>query len=304
MPFIFKTFYAKEETKLFLFLMKNLNISQAKAQKMIDTKKVYQNNKPIVDKKATIKGKIDILLFEPHSKGLKPIFETKEFAIFDKPSGVLVHPRNRTTPYSLLDEVRRCFGKDANIIHRIDKETSGLVLVSKNRKTEKILKTAFENKKVKKGYLALAKGQISSSIFIDEPIKKNRDFSNIRLKVLIDSSGKKAQTIINPLKYFPKIDATLVEALPLTGRQHQIRAHLFHVKHPIVGDPIYGIETKYAIKYLDKELSKKDRISITGASRLMLHANWIEFNFKNCSYKIFSKIEFENNFINYLKNVT
>jgi len=272
--------------------MRNLNISQGTAQKMIDTKKVYQQNRPITDKKATVKGKIEILLFEPTSKGLKPIFKTKDFAIFDKPSGVIVHPRNRNTSYSILDEARKHLGSEANVIHRIDLETSGLLLVSTHKKAEKFLKQSFEAKNVKKGYLALTRGKIENELFIDEPIKKNRDFSTIRLKVLIHHDGKPAQTIIKPLKYFPKIDATLVEALPLTGRQHQIRAHLFHVKHPIVGDPIYGVETEIAIKYLDRKLSGKERIKYTGAKRLLLHANWIEFNYNKTKYKIFSKYDF------------
>ena len=171
-------------------------------------------------------------------------------------------------------------------------ETSGLLLVSSYKKAEKLLKQSFEAKNIKKGYLALARGKIENRLFIDKPIKKNRDFSTIRLKVLIHPDGKPAQTKIQPIKYFPDINATLVEALPLTGRQHQIRAHLFHVKHPIVGDPIYGVKTDIAIKYLDRELSEEDRIRFTGAKRLMLHANWLEFEYNNVKYKIFSKTDF------------
>jgi len=290
--FVIKEFYADYEIKLFIWLMKNLNISQADAQKIIDTKKIFQNRKVITDKSATIKGKFEVLIFEPNSKGLKPTFETKDFAIFDKPSGIIVHPRNRLTKYSLLDEVRALYGSDANIIHRIDKETSGLLLVSKNKNAEKYLKNLFEKKEVKKSYLALAKGKIENSLIIDEPIKKNRDFSKIRLKVLIDPSGKKAKTIITPIRYYPSINATLINAIPLTGRQHQIRVHLFHVKHPIVGDPIYGVKTETAIKYLDKKLTLKERVEKTGAPRLMLHSNYIEFVYKNTTYKIFSKYNF------------
>ncbi|WP_197972090.1 RluA family pseudouridine synthase [Nitrosophilus labii] len=293
MAFVFKRFFVEKEIKLFLYLMKNLGITQGQAQKMIDTKKIYQNGLPITDKKATVKGELDILIFEPSTKGLKPIFKTKDFAIFDKPSGVIVHPRNRKTSYSILDEARKCFGKDANVIHRIDMETSGLLLVSANKKAEKYLKQSFEDKRVKKGYLALTKGKISNNLFIDAPIKKNRDFSKIRLKVLIDPKGKPAQTIIKPIRYYPSINATLVEAIPLTGRQHQIRAHLFHVKHPIVGDPIYGVSTEIAIRYLDRLMDERERIETTGHKRLMLHAKWLEFDFMETVYKIYSKIDFE-----------
>ncbi|WP_281951817.1 RluA family pseudouridine synthase [Nitrosophilus kaiyonis] len=292
MGFIKKELFSKEKKKLFLLLMKELSISQSQAQKLIDTNRVFQNNKPIKDKSASIKGKFEVIIFKPNPKNLRPIFQTDNFAIFDKPSGVIVHPRNRLTKYSMLDEVRALFGEEANITHRIDKETSGLLLVSKTKESEKELKSLFEYKKIEKKYLALVKGKIDKEIIIDEPIKKNRDFSNIRLKVIIDKSGKNAKTFIKPIKYFPKNDVTLIEATPLTGRQHQIRAHLFHVKHPIVGDPIYGVNTEIAIKYLDKELERGERILHTGADRLMLHANYLDFDYKDINYKIYSKYDF------------
>jgi len=292
--FVLKKFFIEKETKIFLFLMNRLNVSQSEAQKMIDTNKIYQNKKLIKDKAAFVKGEIEVLLFEPNPKGERPIFFTKDFAIFDKPSGVMVHPKNRLTHYSFLDEIRALYGKEANITHRIDKETSGLLLVSKNKKAEKILKSSFENKQITKRYLAFVRGKIEKELIIDEPIKKNRDFSKIRLKVVIDKTGKYAKTIIKPIKYFPLKDITLIEATPLTGRQHQIRIHLFHVKHPVVGDPIYGVDTKIAIKYLDKELNEKERIYYTGANRLMLHANYLEFEYDKNRYKIYSKYDFLN----------
>ncbi|WP_234697137.1 RluA family pseudouridine synthase [Nitrosophilus alvini] len=289
MAFIKKRFYIQNRQKLFGFLMRELNITQGTAQKLIDTGRVFVKGTAVKDKSLSLCGEIEVLLFEPSSKGLKPIFKTPEFAVFDKPSGLIVHPRNRRTPYSLLDEARAHLGFEANVTHRIDMETSGLLIVSANKEAETEIKRAFEEKKIKKGYLALIKGRLKKELFIDEPIKKNRDFSTIRLKVLIDKQGKKAQTIIKPLEYFNNM--TLVEAIPLTGRQHQIRIHLFHVKHPIVGDPIYGVDTDIAIKYLDKKLSEKERIFHTGYKRLMLHANWIEFEYKN-RYKIYSKQNF------------
>lgn len=292
MGYRFKKFFIENEIKLFLFLMRNFNISQGQAQRMIDKKRVYQNKKPLTDKKATVYGEVDILVFEPITKGLKPIFETKDFAIFDKPSGLIVHPRNKKRSYSILDEARAYLGKDANIIHRIDLETSGLIIVSKHKECEKYLKKCFENRSIKKEYIALAKGEIKRDILIDEPIKKNSDFTNIRLKVLIDKSGKHAQTLVMPLKYYQKIDSTLVKIIPYTGRQHQIRIHLFHVKHPIVGDPIYGVSTESAIRYLDGVMDSNERIKVSGHSRLMLHANYLEFEYKSIKYKIFSKMDF------------
>lgn len=273
-------------------MIDQFNLSISEAQRWIDKGRVLKNGKPLYQKSAFIEGDIEVILFVPDTMGLEPIFETKDFVLYDKPSGVLVHPRNRHTTYTLTHELKYRYGPRANITHRIDKETSGLVLCAKSPDVERRIKLSFENREIKKGYLALVKGEISKEIFIDAPIYKNRDFSKIKLKVFIDERGKPSQTIIRPIKYFTQTDMTLVEALPLTGRQHQIRIHLFHVKHPIVGDPIYGLSTKNAAAYLDGELDEEKRALLSGAKRLMLHANWIQFRYEN-SYLIKSKYDFE-----------
>ena len=290
MPFIRKIIKTNESIKLFLLLMRRLGIRQSQAQKMIDTGKIFINGRMVRDKAAVVCGEVEVLDFAPESRGIAPIFEARDFAIFDKPSGVMVHPRNRQSGYTLVDEVRYRFGSEANITHRIDMETSGLVLASKHKEAEKHLKGLFEAKKVHKRYLALVRGRIEKELFIDAPIRKNRDYSTIKLKVLVGDGGKSAQTIVRPLEVYG--DMTLVEAIPLTGRQHQIRAHLFHVKHPIVGDPIYGVPTEIAIRYLDKELTHEERLRYTGAQRLMLHANLLEFSYKESRYRILSRYDF------------
>ncbi len=257
------------------------------AQRWVDKGRVSHNGVTVSQKSLELIGEVLVSVFTPKSIGLKPIFENSGFAVFDKPSGVLVHPTNRLTTYSLTHEAKYLYGKDANIVHRIDKETSGLVVVSKNKKVEKEIKWLFENREVKKGYIALVRGEIKKELFIDEPIMKNREFSQIKVKVQISKQGKSAQTIIKPLEYYKDKNQTLIEAIPLTGRQHQIRVHLFHVKHCIVGDPIYGVSYEDADLYLNGKLEQKERIKITGAKRLMLHANWIEFTYKN-RFKLFS----------------
>ncbi len=284
-------YHVKRKVKAFQFLIHELGFSMKEAQRLVDRKRVIVNGKKLTKKSAYISGDIGIVQFVPNSRNLLPIFQTPDFALFDKPSGVLIHPTGHNTDYSLTHEVKYLFGPKANITHRIDKETSGLVIVAKNRLAERKIKRAFENREIKKGYLAFIRGNLDEELFIDEPILKNRDFSEVKLKVYIHPDGKPSQTHIKPLKYFQEQDITLVEALPLTGRQHQIRLHLFHVKHPIVGDPIYGIDTKNAAKYLDGDMSNDERIQLTGSSRLMLHANWIDFSYNN-RYKIYSCIDF------------
>lgn len=291
MAYVKKKFFLRVPTKVFKFLIDEFGLSLAESQRWIDKKRVYEKNILITEKAKKIQGEIEVVVFEPVSKGLEPIFQTNDFALFDKPSGLLIHPKNRNTDYSLTHEIKHYYGKDANVAHRIDKETSGLVLAAKNKKSEITLKQLFENKQVDKGYLALVRGKIETSFLIDKPILKSRDYSTVKLKVYIDSKGKKSQTFVKPIKYFSSKDYTLIEAIPLTGRQHQIRVHMFHVKHPIVGDPIYGVDTGTASMYLDGILNEAERKKTTGAKRLMLHANWIAFTYKN-KFKMFSKDDF------------
>ncbi len=218
---------------------------------------------------------------------MKALLEFEDFAVFDKPSNLMVHPISKKTEYSLLDEIRYHFGENANLAHRIDAETSGLVLVSKNKKSELILKKMFEEKKYKKLYFALVEGKIEKSIKIDSGIKKEK--GNIGVKMMTTDDGKDSHTTINPIKYYEDRNQSLVEALPLTGRQHQIRVHLNSIGHRIVGDPIYGVSEKVADDYLCKKLSREDRIELTGAFRLWLHAAYLEFEYKKVTYKLFSK---------------
>ncbi len=291
MSYKIKKFSLKRKVKAFKFLMENFDLTMRDAQRWIDKKRVYHDGEILVQKSLEISGDIEVIVFEANTRGLMPIFETKDFAVYDKPSGVLIHPANRFTEYSLTHELKYRYGSAANITHRIDKETSGLVVVAKHKEAEKSIKKLFENREVKKSYLAYVKGKIDSKLFIDAPILKNREFDTIKLKVMIDDAGKSSQTIIEPLSYHDRHDITLIRATPLTGRQHQIRVHMFHVKHPIVGDPIYGVETRVADAYLNGNLEEKKRVELTGASRLMLHANTIGFKYKN-HFEIVSQMEF------------
>ncbi len=278
------------EIKAFLFLIRELNLTQREAQRLIARGRLTQNGKIIKDSSKILKGEVEILQFTPTPIGLKPIFQTKDFAIFDKPPFMLVHPKNTLTKNSLLDEAKANFGREANIVHRIDYETSGLVVVAKNRKVEIELKKLFEDRKVKKNYLAFIEDKLKDEILINKPILKNPDRLKSKYRAFIDTKGKSSQTLIKPIKYLSDKNCTLIEALPITGRVHQIRIHLNHINHTILGEPIYGKSFEVASKYLDKILSEDDRINLTKAKRVMLHANKIEFKYKSVIYKISSKM--------------
>ena len=292
MAFINKNYHLENPMPAFLFLMRHLGVRQGEAQKIVATGRLTVDGETVTDSGATIRGDITVKLFEPQPRGHRPIFVTPDFALFDKPSGTLVHPTTYRTPHSMLDEIRHHFGKDANATHRIDMETSGLLLASRTKSAEKLLKTMFENRTVKKSYLAWVRGRVAAPFEVTVPLRQNTDFSTIKLKMLVDENGKPAHTRFEPIEYDPVHDATLLRATPHTGRQHQIRVHLFHVKHPILGDPIYGVPMKIAIKYLDKVLTPEERLFYMGAPRLMLHAQTLDFTHKGVRYIMRSQMDF------------
>ncbi len=288
MPFTLKKHKAIIGKKIQIFLIHELGLDPKIGQRLTSKGRIFDENMNTINTGETIPTEyIYIAVFEGMTRGLKPLIEFNDFAIFDKPTNLMVHPISKNTPYSLLDEIRYHFGEDANLIHRIDAETSGLIIVGKNKKSEIALKDMFQEKKYHKSYLAIVQGQIKEEIKIDRGLDREGLVIGVRMKVCDD--GKESVTIIKPLKYNKEKNLTLIEALPLTGRQHQIRVHLHSIGHTILGDPIYGVDDVNAENYLNKTLSEEDRFEVTKSHRLWLHANYLEFTYKDVTYKIFSK---------------
>ncbi len=150
------------------------------------------------------------------------------------------------------------FSKRSGIVHRLDKDTSGLVLVAKNPAIFKALQGQFKKRLVKKRYLVLVMGNIPFEGTILAPIKRA---THSRMKYGVVPGGKKAKTDYSVLERFELNgeEYSYLEAFPLTGRTHQIRVHLGYLGHPIFGDPLYGFKTKL------------------NSSRMFLHASAIDF---------------------------
>jgi 23S rRNA pseudouridine1911/1915/1917 synthase len=291
MPFVKRPFHVEKPIKAFLFIMKQFNFTQGEAQRLIAKGRMIIDGESIYYTGQIIEGDIEIVYFEPKSRGVKPIFVDKNFLVFDKPSGVLVHPNTMATEYSMLDEVRTHSGQNANGTHRIDMETSGLFLASRHKDAERFLKGSFEKKTIKKQYLAWVTGEVTEEFTVEKSISVRQDYTDNKHKVEISDNGKYAKTEFKPLYYDTELDTTLVECKPLTGRLHQIRLHLFHVKHPILGDPIYGTSFEATDKYLDMNLTEEERLIATGATRLMLHAHALLFPY-GATYHIVSRVDF------------
>ncbi len=293
MPFKLKKLYSDKKQRAFKFLIDELGYTQKESQRLIANGRLFIDGKPMTIPTAEVEGTFEFIMYEPSTRNLSPHAVYDKFVLFDKPSGVLIHPQNRDTEYSLVDELKYQFGLESNIAHRIDQETSGLVLCARDKQSERDIKAMFEFRSIQKKYLALVHGELKKELIIEESLLRKEDESAlVRMVVKVHKDGKASKTTVSPIKYFPQKDMTLVECKPFTGRQHQIRVHLFHVKHPIVGDPIYGQDEINVIKFLDKQITKLERIQNSGASRLMLHASELEFELYNENYRFESKENF------------
>ncbi|GAA9946942.1 RNA pseudouridine synthase [Helicobacter pylori] len=281
MPFVEEEFEILKPIKALFFVRDVLKCSLKEAQRHLDKQRLKQNQQ-VVRKSQMIQGVVRLIHFKPNEKTQALVFETKDFGVFDKPPQVYTHPKGYFYHESLLDCIQSHFGKNAHPAHRLDYETSGLVLVGKTLQSAKDLKTLFMQKKVKKTYLALVHGLVDKNIVIDKPILTPQNIQkDLRIKSKISPLGKPSTTLVEPLSYNPFLDISLLKITPITGRTHQIRLHLSSVNHRIVGEGLYGVANKEAREYL--QLKRENN-----APLLMLHATSLEFEFKGAIYEIAS----------------
>lgn len=181
---------------------------------------------------------------QPETLPLSVIYEDADVIVVDKPAGMVVHPayghRSGTLVNALLAHCPDLAGIGGSlrpgIVHRLDKDTSGLLVVAKNDAAHHLLSEQFKERRVHKTYLALTEGILSAAHgVIDAPI--GRDPLH-RQRMAVQTRGREAQTEYQVLEYFPA--HSFVSAEPITGRTHQIRIHLAYIGHPIVGDRVYG----------------------------------------------------------------
>jgi 23S rRNA pseudouridine1911/1915/1917 synthase len=292
LPYILKQFDVNKAIQVEDFLCEEVGLSLKLSNELLSKGKITDHKNKRLQKKQTLKsGFINVNIFQAITKGLMPLFQTEHFAIFDKPSGLLVHPVAISDEYTLLDEIKYHFGDKASLVHRIDKETSGLILVSKNKYADMILKEMFEDRKYIKIYKAIVEGEVEKNIEIITPITNDDGIINIKMKT--SQQGKESTTIIKPISYNKQKNQTLVQAIPKTGRQHQIRVHLNSIGHKIVGDPVYGLNDTWVDKFLKKEVSIEERVQVSGDKRLLLHAYYLEFEYLDIKYKFISKQTFQ-----------
>ena len=257
------------------------NITRATAQKLLDENKVTvnsKNEKPSY--KVKVSDTIEIEYEKPKESKLKPedipldvIYEDKDIIIVNKEKGMVVHPGNGNPNGTLANAIMaRCKGSLSGIggeirpgiVHRIDKDTSGIIIVAKNDKAHLNISNQIKEHKTIKTYLALVRGEVKENeATINMPIgRSDRD----RKKMAVTKKGKEAVTHFKVLKRFNGY--TYLEIVIETGRTHQIRVHLSEIGYPIVGDTTYsngknlfGIEGQmlhaYKIKFVHPTTGKE-----------------------------------------------
>ena len=282
------------------FLSSELNdFTRSQTQMMIEEGSVLVNNKVVKSNyKLKINDEITVLIKEPELTDIEPqdipldiVYEDKDIIVINKPSGMVVHPAlgnyKDTLVNALLFHCKDLSGINgkirAGIVHRIDKDTSGLLVACKNDLAHKNLSEQFMEHKVNKIYYCLVNGVIPHNIgLIDAPIGRD---PQSRQQMAVVENGKEARTHFKVLERYEK--NTLVEVKLETGRTHQIRVHMKYIGYPLVGDPVYGVR------------------KVVGENGQFLHAKKLEFYHPRTNEFLSFEIELPEDFkklINELKN--
>lgn len=246
---------AVEPVRLDKFLSDTLAITRSKAQELIESGHVTVNEKNA--KASTRLQPGDQIRYQlesvsttltPKNIPLSVIYEDDNLLIINKPKGLLTHPTSQEREETLVNallfyqqSLSHLYGEErAGIVHRIDKDTSGLLVIAKNNQTHAYFADLLKTRQVKKYYIALIHGVYPyRKASISLPLSQNVS----RRKIEVNASGRNARTDLQVIKRFQSY--TLVRLQIFTGRTHQIRVHLAHIGFPVAGDRVYGKEDEF-----------------------------------------------------------
>ena len=184
---------------------------------------------------------------------IKVVYEDDNFIIYNKPNGLLTHPTNKSTELTLRDHLVKehpsilSWGEEnrEGIVHRLDRVTSGLIVCALNLESYNLLKSKFKNREIKKSYVALIEGALpSDSGILNLPL--TRSLKN-RSKRTVDTYGRNSITNYELINFYENLNISRIELDLITGRNHQIRAHMEYMKTPILNDTLYTASKNYII---------------------------------------------------------
>lgn len=279
-------------------ILKDKDITRSYIKNLIDEEKVLVNGAKVKSGyKIKLNDDIEVEIIERESENivaeeipLEIVYEDEDIIIVNKAKGMVVHPANGNYTGTMVNSLMHSHKDNLSsingvvrpgIVHRIDKDTSGILVVAKNDNAHKKLSEQFKVHSIKRKYVALVKGIVKEDTqTIDLPI--GRSTRDRKKMAVTDKNSRNAVTHIRVLKRFYTSNVTLVEAELETGRTHQIRVHMTHLHHPLVGDEVYG---------------KKDpKFKVEGQ---MLHAKYLGFIHPSTN----EFIEFDSNLPKYFEDI-
>ena len=257
------------------------DFSRSKLKSWLDSGAIYINDVPLIKPSKKVNGGEEVKILikeeklisaEPQNIQFEVKHKSKDFLIVDKKAGMVVHPGAGNHQNTLLNALLFKFPEleklpRAGIIHRLDKETSGLMIIASNQNSYKNLSEQISKRLVKRTYQAFAVGNISRSGKIEEPVGRH---PRNRQKQAVTEKGKYALTRYSVLKKYGNY--THLEVNLETGRTHQIRVHMSHIGFPLIGDVLYGRKKRFA-----KSTNSDLREVIEKFPRQALHASNLAF---------------------------
>ncbi|MDK2881991.1 MAG: rRNA synthase [Bacillota bacterium] len=254
-----RVFTGQEETvgmrlDVFLAGLTELGLSRSQVQQLIREGRVKVDGRPAKPSLRLAAGtEVEVIVPPPAPADLRPeaiplniVYEDEHLVVLDKPAGLVVHPAPGHPEGTLVNALLAHCGSELagiggvlrpGIVHRLDKDTSGLMVVAKSEAAHQGLSAAIKARQVERVYLALAFGELKADVsMVDAPI--GRHPVQRKKMAVVERGGRPARTRLRVLERFPGY--TYLEATLETGRTHQIRVHLAFIGHPVVGDPVYG----------------------------------------------------------------
>lgn len=247
--------YNDEGKRIDSFLSEAISdISRSKIQNAIKNKKILVNNTPVKPSYSLKENDIiicqdfssELYYIPPQNIPLDIVYEDENMLVVNKPSGMLTHPTTTEKENTLVNALKYKYGENLSdingefrrgILHRLDRNTSGLLMVAKNNRAHEFLANQIKEKTAIRKYLAVVKGGIDEDMILNYPIGRHKTQPQ-KMDVVFDEKGKPSLTELKVLEKFK--DATFVELTLRTGRTHQIRVHLSHIGHPVYNDTLYG----------------------------------------------------------------
>ena len=287
----------KEAMRLDQYLAETLEISRSKVQKLIKDHRILVNGTETsasylvkLEDEITIADDLNFdITIQKENIPLQIVYEDDDLLVINKESGMVVHPAPGNYEHTLVNALLYHFqlssGSDPirpGIIHRLDKDTSGLMLVAKNDFAHQKLADQIKNKEVERLYWALVEGVIPHQTgTVDAPI--GRDVDHRQKMMVTDVNSKSAVTHFRVLKRYR--ENTLIECKLETGRTHQIRVHMAYIGYPIVNDPVYGKHKK------------------TTEFHQLLHSKSIRFTHPRTGQELYFESDLPSTFEDYLTNL-